>query len=158
MVGWGQQVATGQQESPPPGTYAIKQQGESFISEIAEPMNSKLVKSKVMCANVTVTQADLFLGSLRRTRLVGVTSHAYDMSDCNETGGVDTRIQFYRDWIESKMVAGCETGVRVWCDEPGILEPNYFEKLEAEAAEEDKGLFACSTSGFGWSLSPMAIC
>ena len=35
VVGWGQQVATGQQESPPPGTYAIKQQGESFISEIA---------------------------------------------------------------------------------------------------------------------------
>ena len=35
VVGWGQQVATGQQESPPPGTYAIKQQGESFISEMA---------------------------------------------------------------------------------------------------------------------------
>ena len=37
-----------------------------------------------------------------------------------------------------------------------FLSPNYFEKLEAEA-DEDKGLFTCSTGGFGWQLSPMAI-
>ena len=61
------------------------------------------------------------------------------MTDCNETGGVDTRVQFYRDWIESQMVAGCENGVRVWCDEPGILGANYFEKLEAEQRKRTKG-------------------
>ena len=91
-------------------------------------------------------------------RLVGVTSHAYDMTDCNQTGGVDTRVQFYRDWIESNMISGCDRGVRVWCDEPGILEPNYFERLEAEQAEEEeKGLLGCSTGGSGWNLSPIAI-
>ena len=46
------------------------------------------------------------------------------------------------------MVAGCETGTRVWCDEPGILEPNYFENLGREETEEDKGLFACSGRWF----------
>ena len=89
--------------------------------------------------NVMVTPADSsFWESADGLRLVGVTSHAYDMTDCNQTGGVDTRVQFYRDWIESKMVAGCENGVRVWCDEAGILEPNYFERLEAEAKKKKK--------------------
>jgi hypothetical protein len=156
VVGWGQQVATGQQESPPPGTYAIKQQGESFISEIA----AFEFKVGEVEGDVRKCHGDSggpsFWESSDGLRLVGVTSHAYDMSDCNETGGVDTRVNFYRDWIESKMVAGCESGTRVWCDVPGILEPNYFELLEAEA-EEDKGLFACSTGGFGWTLSPIAI-
>ena len=157
VVGWGQQVATGQQETPPPGTYAIKQQGESFISEIAEyEFKVGEVQSDVRKCHGD-SGGPSFWESEDGLRLVGVTSHAYDMTDCNQTGGVDTRVQFYRDWIESHMVAGCENGVRVWCDEPGILEPNYFEKLEAEQAEEDKGLFACSTGGFGWNLSPMAM-
>ena len=61
VVGWGQQVATGQQESPPPGTYAIKQQGESLFLKL-QPMSSKLVKSKTMYANVTETPVVLVLG------------------------------------------------------------------------------------------------
>ena len=157
VVGWGQQVATGQQETPPPGTYAIKQQGESFISEIAE------YEFKVGEAQTDVRKCHgdsggpSFWESADGLRLVGVTSHAYDMTDCNQTGGVDTRVQFYRDWIESKMISGCDRGVRVWCDEPGILVPNYFEQLEAEQAEEEKGLFGCSTASTGWNLSPVAI-
>ena len=154
VVGWGQQVATGQQETPPPGTYAIKQQGESFISEIAEyEFKVGEVQSDVRKCHGD-SGGPSFWESADGLRLVGVTSHAYDMTDCNQTGGVDTRVQFYRDWIESNMVAGCENGVRVWCDEPGILEPNYFEKLEADEA---KTPLACSTGGFGWNMSPMAM-
>jgi hypothetical protein len=154
VVGWGQQVATGQQEAPPAGTYAIKQQGDSFIVEMAdfEFKVGEEVDDVRKCHGDSGGPS--FWESSDGLRLVGVTSHAYDMSDCNETGGVDTRVQFYRNWIESQMVAGCENGVRVWCDEAGILEPNYFEKIEAEELEEEKGLFACSTGGFDWNLSP----
>ena len=74
------------------------------------------------------------------------------MTDCNETGGVDTRVQYYRDWIASKMEDGCTRGVRVWCDETGILPPNYFEDLAAEEEEEEKGLFGCTTTQ-GWEYS-----
>ena len=35
-------------------------------------------------------------------RVIGVTSHAYDESDCNETGGVDTRSDYFLDWIEAE--------------------------------------------------------
>lgn len=52
------------------------------------------------------------------------------------------------------MVNGCESGTRVWCDETGILPPNYFEDLEAAEEEEGKGLFACSTGQFDWGYSP----
>jgi hypothetical protein len=39
-------------------------------------------------------------------RLVGVTSRAYDQSDCQK-GGIDTRPDALRDWIDSAMRAGC---------------------------------------------------
>ena len=145
VVGWGQQVATNQQEAPPAGTYAVKQQGESFIAEIA-PFEFKVGESQT---DVRKCHGDSggpsFWESSDGMRLVGVTSHAYDTTDCNETGGVDTRVQYFRSWIDAKMIDGCNRGVRVWCDETGILPPNYFEELEAEE-EEDKGLFGCATS------------
>jgi hypothetical protein len=154
VVGWGQQVATGQQEAPPPGTFAIKQQGESFISAMAafEFKVGEEVDDVRKCHGDSGGPS--FWESSDGMRLVGVTSHAYDMSDCNETGGVDTRVDFYRGWIEAKMVEGCDNGTRVWCDEKGILPPNYFEDLEAEQEEEDKGLMACSTGQLDWNLSP----
>ena len=52
------------------------------------------------------------------------------------------------------MVVGCDNGTRVWCDEKGILAPNYFEDLEAEQEEEDKGLMACSTGQLDWNMTP----
>ena len=54
-------------------------------------------------------------------RVVGVTSHAYDATtDCFETGGVDTRTDAYLEWIETNMVAYCDSGVRTWCDVPEL--------------------------------------
>ena len=76
-------------------------------------------------------------------RLVGVTSHAYDNTDCFETGGVDTRIDFYFDWIEENMVAKCNDGTRVWCEEKGILAPNYFDEEDDDDDEDEKGFFLC---------------
>lgn len=147
VVGWGQQIATGQQQSPPPGSYSYKQQGDSFISEIMA-FEFKVGEEQ---DDVRKCHGDsggpTFWESNDGMRLIGVTSHAYDNTDCFETGGVDTRIGYYFDWIEEQMVSRCESGIRTWCDVPGILEPMYFEKLEAEEEEEEKaGLFGCSST------------
>ena len=48
------------------------------------------------------------------------TSHAYDESDC-ERGGVDTRVDAFRDWVESEMVDACTEGVRLDCENGGTL-------------------------------------
>ena len=40
------------------------------------------------------------------------------------------------------MVAYCDSGVRTWCDVPGIVNPSFY----AEPEEEDKRLFGCSVT------------
>ena len=57
-------------------------------------------------------------------RLVGITSHAYDETDCGK-GGVDTRVDAWLDWIDQQMRDACDKGKRVWCDVPGIPPPDY---------------------------------
>jgi len=57
-------------------------------------------------------------------RVIGVTSHAYDWTDCREKGGVDTRVDYYLDWIDDEMRTRCESDERVWCDEEGIIPPD----------------------------------
>jgi len=57
-------------------------------------------------------------------RLIGITSHAYNDEICL-TGGIDTRVDAWLDWIDSTMRRGCETGIRVWCDVEGVIEPQY---------------------------------
>jgi MYXO-CTERM domain-containing protein len=64
---------------------------------------------------------DLDVDTEVKTRLIGVTSHAYDNSDCDEKGGVDTRVDHYLAWIDAEMSARCADGTRSWCDEPGII-------------------------------------
>lgn len=61
--------------------------------------------------------------SSEKWRIVGVTSHAYDQTDCRSTGGVDTRITAYLDWIDDEMRSRCEDGSRSWCVTPGIPTP-----------------------------------
>lgn len=59
-------------------------------------------------------------------RLIGITSRAYDDGNCDK-GGVDTRVDAWLDWIDAKMQAGCKSGVRVWCEVPGLIKPDSFE-------------------------------
>jgi hypothetical protein len=57
------------------------------------------------------------------TALIGITSHAYDHSDC-WNGGVDTRIDRYLDWIEDTMASTCADGSRPACpSESGDRQP-----------------------------------
>jgi hypothetical protein len=58
------------------------------------------------------------------SRVIGVTSHAYDDSICLK-GGIDTRVDAWLDWVDSKMRAGCESKTRSWCEIEGIILPDY---------------------------------
>ncbi|MCK6546881.1 trypsin-like serine protease [Myxococcota bacterium] len=58
------------------------------------------------------TYLDIFDGRLPTRRVIGITSRAYDDSDCAR-GGVDTRADAYRGWIEGEMIAACTDGTRV---------------------------------------------
>lgn len=44
-------------------------------------------------------------------RVIGITSRAYDDSDCMK-GGVDSRADAYRSWFETQMIAACNDGTR----------------------------------------------
>jgi hypothetical protein len=109
------------------GTFAVKQMGESFIARLAQyEMQIGLAESDVRKChgdsggptflNIDTTTDDPM-------RVIGITSHTYDASDCARTGGVDTRVDYYLDWIDAHMRSACDDGTRVWCDEPGILVP-----------------------------------
>ena len=136
VVGWGQQVHVDGWGSPPAGTTMIKQQGISHIAEIGAPeMQVGKEESDVRkCHGDSGGPSFAWVGqdTTQTMRLVGVTSHAYDASDCAETGGVDTRVDFYLEWIDSEMRAACDAGTRVWCDEPGILPTDYYEPVVAD--------------------------
>lgn len=158
VVGWGQQIATDQNESPPSGSYAYKQIGTSWISELGE------TELKVGEAEDDVRKChgdsggpsfmDVESESDVAMRVVGVTSHAYDRSDCDKTGGVDTRVDAYLDWIDAEMRARCEDGTRSWCDEPGIvLAPIPVEEPAVVEGEEKRRFGACSTGG----LAPTSL-
>ena len=120
IVGWGQQTSD---QTPPTGTVGIKMGGQSVIGEVADfefqvgPNDSDVRKCHGDSGGPTFMEID---GGVR---IIGVTSHAYDMTDCRRTGGVDTRVDYYLDWIDNEMRARCESGERVWCDEEGILGP-----------------------------------
>ena len=50
-----------------------------------------------------------------RLALIGVTSHAFDNSDCLN-GGVDTRVDRYLNWIYTDMQRACRDGRRPACN------------------------------------------
>lgn len=74
-------------------------------------------------------------------RVIGVTSRAYDESDCLK-GGVDTRPDAWYAWLDEEMRAGCADGSRAWCEVDGMIPPDFFD--QDEDGEEDGG---CTTQG-----------
>jgi MYXO-CTERM domain-containing protein len=158
VVGWGQQTATSGYEAPPDGTYALKMWGTSVLGDVGEfemqvgPDEDDVRKCHGDSGGPTfLTVDDGF-------RLVGITSHAYDQTDCDRKGGVDTRVDAYLDWIDAELRARCEDGTRVWCDEPGIPtgvtpEPDEADPVADAGDEEEKaGGCACTTGAGGGGL------
>jgi len=154
VVGWGQQVASESQwDAPAEGTYALKQMGESYLNEVSA------VEMQVGGAEEDVRKCHgdsggpTFLGittdTADSTRLIGVTSHAYDATDCNEVGGVDTRVDHYRAWIEEELQARCADGTRAWCEQTGIPDPALVpveEEPLADGDEEEPGGCGCDVT------------
>lgn len=162
VVGWGQQIATGFGEPPPPGSFAYKRMGTSFINELAEfEMQIGAVEDDVRkCHGDSGGPTFLFVDSEseEKMRLIGVTSHAYDESDCASTGGVDTRVGPYLDWIEAELVSRCEDGSRAWCDEMGIVEAPLPATDDSDPTDDDgAGGCACSSASSLPGMSLLAI-
>jgi len=153
VVGWGQQTSDSQ---PPAGTYGYKQQGISNISELGihefqVGLNSEDVRK---CHGDSGGPSFLTIETetVDPIRVVGVTSHAYDNSDCRVTGGVDTRVDAYLDWIDQEMRSRCADGTRSWCDEEGIPVPPLPEPIDTgdtgdtgENDDDDNGICGCAS-------------
>jgi len=140
VVGWGTQAAPSMSGPPRDGAFKIKQQGVSSVGDLAAFEFQVGVEAsdarKCHGDSGGPTFAWLGEGTTDSMRVVGVTSHAYDESDC-DTGGVDTRVDYYLNWIDSEMRARCEDGTRVWCDVPGILPPEYFSEDDTTSTTND---------------------
>ena len=132
IAGWGQQTAAKQNPLVPPvkGTIGIKVCAHSFINELGthEMQIGGDEKSSRKChgdsggpsfMTVTTTHAVT-------ERVVGITSHAYDASDCKK-GGVDTRVDAWLDWIDKEMKKGCTDKKRIWCKVQGIIPPSHYD-------------------------------
>jgi hypothetical protein len=92
--------------------------------------------------------------STRKERVVGVTSHAYDASDCAK-GGIDTRVDSWRGWIDAEMSKRCSDGTRSWCTVAGVILPSYYEPKKARAgSDRDESGCDCSqtNSSSAWLL------
>lgn len=130
IVGWGQQAQD--------GISGTKQVADSFIAELG-PYELKVGE---IATDGRKCHGDSGGPSFRAFddgwRLIGVTSHAYDQTDCRETGGVDTRVDAYLDWIDTEMRLACEDGRRTWCETAGIIAP-----------PNDRGEFAWEETGCG---------
>jgi hypothetical protein len=164
IVGWGQQT---DDTTPPRGTYGEKMMGNSFIAELgdAEMQIGATVTDVRKChgdsggptfMNVTTDSPEIM-------RVIGVTSHSYDTSDCKRKGGVDTRVDAHLDWINSEMTARCENGSRVWCDVPGIIPPPAPIPVDtgSDASDDSKddtaGTCGCSSKTPAKSAFPLVL-
>ena len=149
IVGWGQQTSS---QQPEPGTVQVKQVAESYISEMGDTEfkvgEEQADGRKCHGDSGGPTFATVETEALEDMRVIGVTSHAYDMTDCRETGGVDTRVSAYWDWIDAEMRARCEDGTRSWCEVDGIIPPPMPAAPEDTGGEESPaGGCACDASG-----------
>ena len=80
-------------------------------------------------------------GLLPIERVVGVTSRAYDASNCHR-GGIDTRVDAYRSWIDIEMANACATQIRTACQgEVGLALPAP-EPAPADEPSSDGGCSA----------------
>mgnify|MGYP002633569074 CR=1 FL=1 len=129
IVGWGQRSQTD------PYSAGKKYGGYSVLSELGQyelqvGANANDVR-KCHGDSGGPTFMDVVSDSSAAPRVIGVTSHAYDLTDCASKGGVDTRVDFFLDWIDATMRAGCEDGTRSWCEWEGIVPPPDADGYEA---------------------------
>jgi len=132
IAGWGQQTPAPQNpfQPPPAGTVGVKVCATSTINELAQyemqigagsETSRKCHGDSGGPSYVTVESAAASKG-----RVVGITSHAYDQTDCAK-GGIDTRVDAWLDWVEQEMSGACAQKKRAWCEVTGIIPPKYYD-------------------------------
>ncbi len=140
IAGWGQQTVTGQFETPPEGTVGIKVCGNTTINEMGatEMQIGGDTSTTRKCHGDSGGPTYLEVETTHdvTTRVVGITSHAYDQSDCQK-GGVDTRVDAYLPWIDAAMTARCDNDSRVWCEVPGIVPPSFYDASSGGDDDDD---------------------
>jgi len=149
IVGWGQQTANN--ETSPSG---VKQMGMSTITEVAayEFKVGETASDTRKCHGDSGGPSFMWVDTDTEEdmRIVGVTSHAYDQTDCTQTGGVDTRVDHYLEWIDDEMRSRCEDWSRVWCRQQGIVDP-------AHVGMERPGGCGCSTGATGGAVPGVVV-
>jgi hypothetical protein len=117
IVGYGQRGTD-------PWDYGVKHQALSIINETGatEMQIGDVSPTPQKCYGDSggPTFLDYYDGFLPVMRVIGVTSHAYDETECAK-GGVDTRIDAYRAWVNNEMIDLCKTHVRAYCGGGGGL-------------------------------------
>lgn len=134
IAGWGQQVDTSSSfEQPPAGSVGIKVCGTSTIEELGDSLmqvgDAAETTRKCHGDSGGPTYLEVTTPSTIKRRVIGVTSRAYDQSDCAR-GGVDTRVDAFFAWVDDEMRGACSDGTRVWCDVPGVLTADDVATLE----------------------------
>lgn len=130
IAGWGQQTQTDGYTPPPAGTVGIKNCADSTVTEIGDwelvVGGDSSTSRKCHGDSGGPTYLNVDTPHTRTRRVIGVTSHAYDSSDCAR-GGVDTRVDVWLDWIDQQMQDKCNDGSRSWCEVKGIIPPEHFD-------------------------------
>jgi len=159
IVGYGQRTAEsgGFGEPPEPGSVGVKYGGEAFLNEVGEwemqVGDGPETTRKCHGDSGGPSYADIGLVGPER-RVIGVTSRAYDQSDCDK-GGVDIIASSYLDWIDEAMRRACDDGLRTDCDDPGILVP-----FDESGDDDDSDGAACNNGcaqGSRGSSSALAL-
>lgn len=152
IVGWGNQEPVAPGSQPQPGKVAVKMQAESVIGPVGptEFQVGPAFEDGRKCQGDSggPTFQEVETDSAVAWRVIGVTSHAWDETLCERTGGVDTRVSAYRDWIDQEMRSRCADGSRSWCEVEGIIPPP--PPIERDGLVDDEiaeaGGCACSSS------------
>lgn len=145
VVGWGQQSQSAPQAPANPNEVGTKQMGVSHVERVRafefQVGGSAQDVRKCHGDSGGPTFKQVPTDSSDEWRVVGVTSHSYDQTDCVVTGGVDTRVSHHLDWIDAEMRAACADGTRAWCEIEGIIPPPFPDgRLAWELPEEgDEG-------------------
>lgn len=144
IVGWGHQT------DDQSGAVGYKMYGESDLSRLATyefqvGQDEDAVRKCYGDSGGPTFRTFPSSSSTVKDRIIGVTSHTYDVTGCSETGGVDTRVDYYWLWIDSEMTARCQDGSRSWCETFGIMDPPVVEKTAGDLVDDIR-LIGCTSA------------
>lgn len=125
IAGWGQRNPDQKNEERAAGQkYCAKSRINEVGSHEIQIGSDESSSRKCFGDSGGPTYMDVVTQDGLQPRVIGITSHAYDDAICYK-GGLDTRVDAWLEWIDSKMRAGCEKGERSWCEVEGIIPPDF---------------------------------